>query len=53
MAAWVLRVYVAVATGLAKNPLAMAMAFTVVVEVSVNGPLYGCELVLGVLPSVV
>src|SRR6185312_17182971 len=45
--------YVPLATGLFANPLASAIALTVVVEAMAIGPLYGVEDVVGVLPSTV
>jgi hypothetical protein len=47
------RVYVPLATELWLYPYATAMALTVVVVVSVNGPVYGVEAVVGVVPLVV
>jgi hypothetical protein len=41
------------ATGLAVEPLAIAMAFTVAVLLSEKGPEYSVELEVGVVPLVV
>jgi hypothetical protein len=46
-------VYAAVATLLLKKPLSVAMAFRVSVALTVMGPLYTVELVVGVVPFVV
>ena len=46
-------VNVAVATALSEFPLLIAIAFTVVVAVSVNGPVYNVEALVGVVPLVV
>ena len=46
-------VYVALATALVVYPGAAAIALTVCVVVTVIGPLYGVDAVVGVLPSVV
>jgi len=46
-------VYAAVATLLLKKPLSVAMAFSVSVPLTVIGPLYTVELVVGVDPFVV
>jgi hypothetical protein len=46
-------VYVAVPTALVVKPLAVAIALIVSVELTVIGPLYTVEDVVGVLPSVV
>ena len=46
-------VYVALATALVVYPDATAIALIVCVVVTVMGPLYGVEDVVGVLPSVV
>jgi hypothetical protein len=46
-------VYVAVATGLATYPLAVAIASTVSDDKTITGPLYTGELVVGVVPLVV
>src|ERR1700674_3088021 len=46
-------VYAAVATLLSKKPLSVAMAFTVSLALTVIGPLYTVELVVGVVPFVV
>jgi hypothetical protein len=45
--------YVAVATPLCEYPVATAMASSVSVELTVIGPLYIVELVVGVVPLVV
>jgi hypothetical protein len=50
-ATWI--VYVALATALVAYPGAAATALTVVVCVTVIGPVYGVDAVVGVLPSVV
>ena len=46
-------VYVALATALVAYPGAAAIALIVCVVVTVIGPLYGVDAVVGVLPSVV
>ena len=46
-------VYVAVATALGAEPVAIAMALNVVVAAMVTGPEYRVELAVGVVPFVV